>query len=150
MLELILFAIAATCLTLLGRPLLARVGLPAWLVRARIRRRPGIPVTAWILALLSMELAWMIGDRRGLGAILALLLWTGLPMLAIWLTWYWLRGLRPREEGGWGREAGGGETQEAGGRRLEAGGWRQEAGEERQELGDGRRETGIGASDDSS
>jgi hypothetical protein len=51
-----------------------------------------------------------------------------MPMLAIWLTWYWLRGLRPRE----------------------AGDWRQEAGEESRETGDGRRETGIGASDDSS
>lgn len=96
MLELLLFAIGAICLTLLGRPVLARLGLPAWLVRARIRRRPGIPVTAWIVALLSMELAWMIGERRGPAAWLALFLWIGMPMSAIWVTWYWLRDLRPR------------------------------------------------------
>lgn len=94
MLEFVLFGIAAACITLLVRPLRRRFTLPDWLVRARIRRRPGIPVTAWIAALLLMEFAWLFGERRGLGAVLALSIWIGAPLVAIWVSWYWIKGLR--------------------------------------------------------
>lgn len=94
MLELVLWVIAAGCVMLLARPLRRRLTLPDWLVRARKRRRPGIPVTAWIAALLLMELAWLFGERRGPGAWLGLSIWIGAPLLATWVSWYWMKGLR--------------------------------------------------------
>ena len=94
MLEFVLFAIAAGCITLLIRPFRHRFKLPEWLVRARIRRRPGIPVTTWLGALLLMEVAWLIGERRGIGRLLALAVWIGAPMVAIWISWYWIKGLK--------------------------------------------------------
>ena len=96
MLEFVLFAIAAFCVALLVRPLRRRFALPDWLVRARLRRRPGIPVTAWIAALLVMELAWLFGERRGLGAVLALGVWIGAPLVAMWVSWYWIKGLNQK------------------------------------------------------
>ena len=52
-----------------------REGIAGTVREARKRRRPGIPVTAWIAALLLMELAWLFGERRGPGAWLALSIW---------------------------------------------------------------------------
>ena len=98
MLEFVLFAIAAGCITLLIRPFRHRFKLPEWLVRARIRRRPGIPVTSWLAALLLMEVVWLFGERRGLLGLLALAVWIGAPMLAIWVSWYWIKGRRPTTE----------------------------------------------------
>jgi hypothetical protein len=94
MLELVLLVIAGGCVFLLTRPLRRRYPLPEWLVRGRVRRRPGIPVTAWLGALLLMGLAWLIGERRGLLGFLSLSIWIIAPLIAAWVTWYWVRGLR--------------------------------------------------------
>ena len=96
MLEFVLWVIAAGCVVLLARPLRRRLPLPEWLVRARKRRRPGIPVTAWIAALLLMELAWLFGERRGLAALLPLSIWIVAPLLATWVSWYWIKGLKEK------------------------------------------------------
>lgn len=90
-----MLALGAGALGLLIRPTLRRRALPAWLARARARRRPGIPVTAWLLALLLMALAWWIGERRGILGFLLLATWLMAPLSAAWLTLLWIR--RPRD-----------------------------------------------------
>ena len=91
MLELLCFAIAITLLTWLARPFFRGKSLPAWLERARLRGRPGVPVTAWFLAVLVMWLTWLAGDQRGVLALLLWSVWIGGPLIAIWLTWLWTR-----------------------------------------------------------
>jgi hypothetical protein len=91
MLEFGMWALAAMSVVFLGRPLLRRLQPPAWLVRARARRRPGIPVTSWLAALLLMGMVWLIGDRRGILGIIGLSVWISAPMIASWVTWYWIR-----------------------------------------------------------
>lgn len=119
MLEFVLWVIAAACIMLLARPLRRRLTLPEWLVRARKRRRPGVPVTAWIAALLLMELAWLFGERRGLAALLPLSIWIVAPLLATWVSWYWIRGLREKpaiigKDSGLGTEGAGLSAQDSG------------------------------------
>ncbi|HEX9893505.1 MAG TPA: hypothetical protein VGA78_06255 [Gemmatimonadales bacterium] len=94
MLEFTLLVIAIICLAILVRPLWRRVTLPAWLVRARVRHRPGIPITSWLAALLLMDFIWLIGERRGVWGAIAWSIWVGAPLAATWVTWYWLRGGR--------------------------------------------------------
>ena len=94
MLEFLLLAVAGACVMVLLRPVLRRWPLPGWLVRARIRRRPGIPITSLLAAFLLMEFAWLFGEQRGGLAVLALAVWIGAPLTAAWVTWYWLKGLR--------------------------------------------------------
>ena len=72
-------------------PLWRRLTLPDWLVRARQRGRPGVPVTSWLAALLIMGLCWLIGERRGVLGGLLLLLWVLAPMAALGVTGLWLR-----------------------------------------------------------
>jgi hypothetical protein len=91
MLELGMWALAAMSIAFLGWPLLRRMHIPAWLVRARARRRPGIPVTSWLAALLLMGMVWLIGDHRGILGVIGLCIWIGAPMIAGWVTWYWIR-----------------------------------------------------------
>jgi hypothetical protein len=79
---------------LLVRPVLRRIPLPGWLARARLRGRPGVPVTAWLLVLLLLGLAWLAGERRGLAALVLLGVWLLAPVVAAWVTSLWLR--RPR------------------------------------------------------
>ena len=92
MLEFLFFAIAIAVLAWLIRPFLRGRSLPAWLKRARLRGRPGVPVTAWFLAVLLMWITWLIGDQRGPFALLLWLMWIGGPLVACWLTWLWVRG----------------------------------------------------------
>jgi hypothetical protein len=91
MLELLSFATAIAALLWLIRPFLRGRRLPAWLERARLRGRPGVPVTAWLLAVLLMWLTWLIGDQRGIPGFLLWLIWIGGPLVACWLTWIWTR-----------------------------------------------------------
>ena len=91
MLELFSFALAIALLFWLIRPLLRGRLLPAWLERARLRGRPGVPVTTWLLAVLLMWVTWLIGDQRGIIALLLWLIWIGGPLIAAWLTWLWTR-----------------------------------------------------------
>ena len=90
MLEFLSFCTAAVILFVLSRPLLRGRSLPAWLERARLRGRPGVPVTAWLGAMLLMLLVWMIGDQRGIFALLLWLVWIGAPLLAAGITWLWV------------------------------------------------------------
>lgn len=91
MLELILLILGVACLGLLVRPAVRRWTPPAWWVRARARRRPGIPITAWLAALLLMELIWLIGEQRNVLSFFAMVIWFGAPLTAAWITWYWLK-----------------------------------------------------------
>ncbi len=91
MTELALFLVTVTLTGLLLRPLLRQVPLPGWLVRARARGRPGVPVTAWLAAGGIMGLAWLIGEQRGLISLLLLLAWVVAPVLAAWISLLWLR-----------------------------------------------------------
>ena len=91
MLELLSFVAAIAILGWLVRPLLRGRRLPAWLERARLRGRPGVPVTAWLLAVVLMQLTWLVGDQRGIFAFLLWLIWISGPLVACWLTWLWVR-----------------------------------------------------------
>jgi hypothetical protein len=91
MLELLFSATAIAVLTWLVRPFFRGRPLPAWLERARLRGRPGVPVTAWLLAVVLMGVTWLIGDQRGIGAFILWLIWIGAPLAASWLTWLWIR-----------------------------------------------------------
>ncbi len=91
-----MLALGAGALAWVLRPWLRRRALPAWLVRARARRRPGIPVTSWLGALLLMWIAWLIGEQRGIPGFVLALVWVGAPMVAGWVTWFWLRPYPPR------------------------------------------------------
>jgi hypothetical protein len=91
MLELLSFAIAISVLFWLVRPFFRGRPLPAWLERARLRGRPGVPVTAWLGAVVLMWLTWLIGNQRGPLALFLWLIWIGAPLVACWLTWLWLR-----------------------------------------------------------
>ena len=95
MLEFFSFAIAITILLWLIRPLFRGRPLPPWLERARLRGRPGVPVTAWLLAVVLMLLTWLVGDQRGILAFLLWLIWIGGPLVACWLTWLWARRRNP-------------------------------------------------------
>jgi hypothetical protein len=91
MLELFSFVTAIATVFWLIRPFLRGRSLPAWLERARLRGRPGVPVTAWLLAGLLMWITWLIGDQRGPFAFLLWWMWMGGPLVACWLTWLWVR-----------------------------------------------------------
>ena len=91
MLELLCFVTALTVLFWMVRPFFRGKPLPAWLERARLRGRPGVPVTAWLLAVVLMWLTWLIGDQRGPLAFLLWLVWITGPLVACWLTWLWTR-----------------------------------------------------------
>lgn len=86
-----MLALGTGALGLLLRPWVRRRPLPAWLARARERGRPGVPVTAWLAAILLMTLAWWIGERRGLFGLLLLLVWLLAPLTAAWITALWIR-----------------------------------------------------------
>ena len=90
MLELLAFITALAMIALLVRPVLRRRRLPAWLERARLRGRPGVPVTAWLSAVLLMFLTWSVGDQRGILAFLLWTVWIGAPIVACWITWLWI------------------------------------------------------------
>ena len=75
-----------------GRP------LPMWLERARLRGKPGVPVTAWLGAVLLMLVVWLIGDQRGILALLLWLLWIAGPLVACWISWLWIRRARSTEQ----------------------------------------------------
>ena len=91
MLELVVFVVLLLTGAVLTTPLWRRLTLPDWLVRARQRGRPGVPVTSWLAALLIMGLCWLIGERRGVLGGLLLLLWVLAPMAALGVTGLWLR-----------------------------------------------------------
>ena len=90
MLELLAFITALAMIALLVRPFLRSRRLPAWLERARLRGRPGVPVTAWLSAVLLMFLTWSVGDQRGFLALLLWTIWIGAPIAACWVTWLWI------------------------------------------------------------
>ena len=72
-------------------PLFRRLPVPEWLERARVRGRPGVPVTAWLGALLLMAVAWLAGERRGLAGLLLLAVWLATPLAALWISLQWRR-----------------------------------------------------------
>lgn len=72
-------------------PLFRRVPVPEWLERARIRGRPGVPVTAWLGALLLMTAVWLVGERRRLAGLVLLSVWLASPLLALWISLQWRR-----------------------------------------------------------
>lgn len=73
------------------RPVLRRLPVPGWLVRAHARGRPGVPVTAWLGALLLMWVAWLLGERRGLVGALLYIIWILAPLAALRVTVWWTR-----------------------------------------------------------
>jgi hypothetical protein len=89
-LEFLAFGTAAVIFVVLLRPLIRGRPLPGWLERARLRGRPGVPVSAWLGAFLLMSLAWLIGDQRGFIALLLWLVWICAPLAAAWVTWLWI------------------------------------------------------------
>jgi len=91
MLELVVFVVLLLTGAVLTAPLWRRVTLPGWLVRARERGRPGVPVTAWLAAILIMGFAWLLGERRGVLGGLLFLLWVMAPLTALGVTGLWLR-----------------------------------------------------------
>src|SRR5512139_1008451 len=91
MLELTALVILVLGAAVLTAPVRRRVALPGWLVRARERGRPGVPVTAWVGAALVMAVCWLIGERRGLVGMALLLLWVLAPLTAVLVTGLWLR-----------------------------------------------------------
>jgi hypothetical protein len=91
MLELTALAILVVSAAVLMAPLRRRVTLPGWLARARERGRPGVPVTAWLGAVLVMGVCWLIGEQRGLAGVALLLLWVLAPLVAILVTGLWIR-----------------------------------------------------------
>lgn len=95
MLEALVLVITALSARILLAPLLRRLRPPAWLERARIRGRPGVPVTAILAALLLMLLLWLIGERRGLPGAVLFLFWIAAPLTAFELLIRWRR---PRRE----------------------------------------------------
>jgi len=90
LLEFLSFVIAIAIAAYLARPFVGGRPSPAWLERARLRGKPGVPVTAWLGAFLLMLLAWLIGDQRGILALLLWLLWIAGPLVACWITWLWM------------------------------------------------------------
>jgi hypothetical protein len=48
-------------------------------------------VTAWLGAFLLMLVVWLIGDQRGVLALLLWLLWIAGPLVACWITWLWVK-----------------------------------------------------------
>ena len=90
MLEFLSFGIAITVLAYLARPFVGGRPLPVWLERARLRGRPGVPITAWLGAFLLMLAVWLIGDQGGILALLLWLLWIFGPLVACWITWLWM------------------------------------------------------------
>jgi len=90
-LELISLVIAVGIIGYLLRPFLRGRPLPAWLERARLRGKPGVPVSAWLGAAGLMWLVWLIGEQRGIIALLLWILWVGGPLVAVFLTALWVR-----------------------------------------------------------
>ena len=99
MLELLSFIAAVGITGYLARPFLRRRPLPVWLERARLRGRPGVPVTAWLSAVLLMWVVWLIGERRGIFGFLLWLVWIGGPLVASFLTVLWVKRGTKGEEG---------------------------------------------------
>ena len=95
MLELVACVVLVLTAALLTAPLRRRLVLPGWLVRARERGRPGVPVTAWLTAFLVMGVCWLIGEQRGVLGALLLLLWVFAPLTAARVTVLWLRRAEP-------------------------------------------------------
>lgn len=102
MLELFLLLLTLAILAVLLRPLVRNRPLPDWLARARARGRPGVPVTAWLVAFLVMTLARLIGEQRGILALLLWLLWVGAPLAAGAISFLWLRRAQDTEHGAQG------------------------------------------------
>lgn len=73
-------------------PLFRRLPVPGWLERARLRGRPGVPVTAWLAATGLMAAVWLTGERRGVVGLILLSLWLTAPLAALWVTLRWRRG----------------------------------------------------------
>jgi hypothetical protein len=90
MLELLAFVTALAMIALLVRPFLRSRSLPAWLERARLRGRPGVPVTACLSAVVVMFLTWSLGDQHGIIAFLLWFVWIGAPLIACRITWLWI------------------------------------------------------------
>ena len=90
MLEFVSFVTAIVIAGYLTRLFVGGRALPAWLERARLRGRPGVPVTAWLGASLLMIVTWSVGDQRGILAFLLWVLWIGGPLTASWITWLWI------------------------------------------------------------
>ncbi len=91
MLELVVFVVLLLTGAVLTAPLWRRLTLPDWLGRARQRGRPGVPVTAWLAAVLVMGFAWLLGERRGVLGGLLFLLSVLAPLAALGVTGLWLR-----------------------------------------------------------
>lgn len=91
MLELTALVVLVLSAAVLTAPLWRRLALPRWLARARERGRPGVPVTAWLGAVLVMGVSWLIGEQRSLAGALLLLLWVLAPLGAILVTGLWIR-----------------------------------------------------------
>ncbi len=91
MFEFLAFFTAVAIVGFLARRLARGRPLPPWLERARLRGRPGVPVTAWLCAILLMTVTWLIGEQRGILGLLLWLLWIGGPLVAGWVTNLWVR-----------------------------------------------------------
>ena len=89
--ELLIYCTTVALAGVLLRPVLRRLPVPGWLRRAQQRGRPGVPVTAWLAALLLLAALWLIGERRGLAGLLLLSLWLSGPIVAAWITSLWFR-----------------------------------------------------------
>ena len=72
-------------------PLFRRLPVPDWLVQARARGRPGVPVTAWLAAFLLMGVTWLVGERRGITGLVLLGCWLAAPLAALRITLFWRR-----------------------------------------------------------
>lgn len=94
--EPVIYLTTVALTAILLRPGLRRLPVPGWLARARQRGRPGVPVTAWLAALLLVAVAWMFGERRGLAGLILLGVWLLAPIGAAWVSALWLRRDAPR------------------------------------------------------
>ena len=87
--EAVLYLASIGLLGALVGPVLRNRQAPDWLMRLRLRGRPGTLTLVWIGALAGFLLPWIVGDQHGLLALLAWLLHPGLPLAALVLTRWW-------------------------------------------------------------
>jgi hypothetical protein len=93
--ELLVLFVTVVAARILVAPLVRRIPSPAWYERAKLRGRPGIPITTGLGTLLLMGLFWLIGERRGVVGAVLLVLWIAVPAAA----WEILRSWRRRPRG---------------------------------------------------